>query len=484
MLIPKWPIYTGVNKTFTNSVNRSFFILDNLGNPQNKLKNVIHITGTKGKGSTALYISNILRESGYVVNTYTSPHIFECNERVLLNGVKITDEELNKCIEEVRIICEEKDKNHIIEPSLFEALTCASFLAMSKNNADFNVIEVGMGGKDDATNVFDNNPPVACVFTPIHLDHTKFLGNKIEDVAWNKSFLIKKNTKLIIISSQAKEAKIVIKNVAKTLNIDKENIFSYLDDYEVFKSNGFDDVDNDTILKEENGRYKKNDENFQNFINFPIYESKKLNSYFPFQNPIMEGEYQLINCGCAITTCMALYQKGIALKLSFEAINKGIQKTINIVRMQQIKEGKLYDMLPKNSIFYVDGAHNQLASHALAKWILNFKKEHKNKYKICVAIARTKGVDNEIFIKEFFDEKQNPITDLIICTRANLESIPEPPEKIATACKELNLNFAVAHTIIEVIERTTNSAKNKPVLLICTGSLYIARDINYYNKNT
>ena len=624
MLIPHWPIYTGPNKDFDHVIQRVLYVLQRLGNPHLKLKNVIHITGTKGKGSTALYISNILQSAGYSVNTYISPHIYECNERILFNGEKITDEELYEVTETVRCVCEEGgNKSEPLELAMFEALTCSAFWIFAKRNADFNVIEVGMGGLKDATNVFDMNPPLACVFVPIHLDHTKFLGKKVEDVAWSKSFLIKKNTQNIILSSQSKEAKCVLKNVCKTLNISNEHIFCYGEDYEAFRSendiqgdeimqnngiNGIIDdvdcisktinnvnynvnnintlnndirnmVDNDNstlnigsstnirssatidddmcntnsndvntlnvntlndntnniiidnvIVKTGNNYYMPNN-NIYNIVGDntlnnknsttiikagnPIFESETLDVCFPFKEPNMVGDYQLINASCAIMTCLACQKSGKADKLSLDAINNGIAKTINIVRMQQITSGKLFNMLPSESVFYVDGAHNKLAAHALATFINEFKeyaqkneekkteikrkynekfcqesKKNKNKeneknkkYKICVAIARTKGADNDAFLEEFLDFMYKPIVDLIICTRANLESIPEPPEKIAESCKKFNFTYSIAYTITDVIQRVSQFAKNCPILLICTGSLYIARDIYVYNND-
>jgi len=453
MKIPHWPIYTGPNKDFKNTIPRMKYVLSNLDNPHLKMNNIIHITGTKGKGSTALYITNILNSCGYKVNTYLSPHIYECNERILLNGQKITDDELYELTESVRIVCEEgQNKKNPIELAMFEALTCSAFCAMSKNNADFNVIEVGMGAVYDATNVFDFNPPVACVFTPIHLDHTKFLGEKVYDVAWNKSFLMKKGVKNVVLSSQSKEAREVLKNVAKELKIN--NIYCYGEDYEVFK----------------------NEEN-----EVPVYESKTFDTCFPFATPNMQGDYQLINCGCAITTCLSLYKSGILKNISLDAINNGIGKTINIVRMQKI-ENDLCKLLPKGSLFYVDGAHNQLASHALAEWILDFKKSNSG-YKIIVAVARTKGANNYAFLTEFLDDMHKPFIDLLICTRANLESIPEPPETIALACEKLKLNYKTAYNMMEVLKESKSFAQNQKVLLICTGSLYIARDINELSKN-
>ena len=456
MYITHWPVYTGPNKDFEGAIDRVKYILSKVGNPHLKLKNVIHITGTKGKGSTALYISNILRSSGYKVNTYTSPHIYECNERVLLNGIQITDDEIYSNTEAIRVICEEgENRSNPIEPAMFEVMTCCAFMSMAQNDADFNVIEVGMGARFDATNVFDDNPPLACVFTPIHLDHTKFLGNRIEEVAVNKSFLIKKGVENVVLSSQAKESKDVLKKVASDFGV--ENVLTYGEDYEVFREDG---------------------------ANRPFFESEKFDVCMPFPEPNMTGDYQLINCGCAIATCLAVQNCGFADNLSYESIGEGIKRTINIVRMEKITSGKLFEKLPKGSVFYVDGAHNQLASHALAGFINEFKAKPENKdFKIAVAVARTKGVNNEAFLEELLDKYAEPIVDLLICTRANMESIPEPPEIIAEAGEKLGFNYSVAYNIEEVVEDACEIAENQPVLLICTGSLYIARDIHFYNND-
>ena len=466
MKIPHWPIYTGPNKDFLTTVPRVKYILSQLGNPHLKLQNIIHITGTKGKGSTALFISNILIASGYKVNTYISPHIYECNERILLNGQPVTDAQLQEATEAVRLICEKHQTTTqqfdllANEPSMFEALTCSAFHVMSQNNADFNVIEVGMGGLYDATNVFDDNPPLICVFTPIHIDHVKFLGNNVENVAWQKSFLIKPNVRYVVMSSQPQEVQHLLLQVAQQNHV--PTTLRYAKDYEVF---------------------------CDNTNNTPVYESTTLDTCFPFAVPNMQGEYQWINASCAITTCLLLQNDGIINNLTTTSINQGIHNTFNIVRMQPVPYGTLTKILPTGSLFYMDGAHNQLAAHALANWIQNFKQTHNtsdNTYTIYLAVARTKGADNIAFLQEFKQDNNN-IIDVLIATRANLESIPEPPESIALCGKALGFTTAIAYNITEVLQKVVYyhqvSNPTNRILLICTGSLYIARDIMMANKS-
>ena len=458
MKIPHWPIYTGPNKDYLQTVPRMKRILQLISEPHKRLRNVIHITGTKGKGSTALYITHILRACGHTVNTYTSPHIYECNERILLDGQQVNDNDLLYAIETVRLACETTTDANTLDiqnPSMFEALTCAAFLLMAQNNADFNVIEVGMGARHDATNVFDENPPLACVFTPIHIDHVRFLGSDVLQVAWNKSFLIKPQTTAVIISSQSTEVAQLLHKIAKQNNV--PNTYTYNIDYYVT----FDGA------------------------NTPIYHNTKLDTCFAFQHPNMPGEYQYINASCAITTCLFLQTHHFTQLLTPTAINQGIQNTFNIARMQAITAGPLYRALPPHSLFYMDGAHNQLSAHALAGWILNFIKQTssmRQPYFVCLAVARTKGADNTVFLSEFLTNN-HPLIDLLIATRANLESIPEPPEKIATTGQQLGFQTATAYDIQQVIYHANSLNKNKcPILLICTGSLYLARDITAVNN--
>jgi len=441
--MPHWPVFIGSECTPGESLIRIKNILPLLGNPQSKLKNIIHITGTKGKGSTALFVAQILKESGYNVNVYTSPHIYECNERIKLNSKNISDEYLQELIEEIRFIVE---KNNLPQPSLMEAMTCCAMLAFEKNNADANVIEVGMGGLLDTTNIFQENTPLCAVFTPIHLDHKLFLGDTIESIAFHKSFIAPVGTRNVIISSQSQIAK---NELLKILNSRKiENITSYQEDYEVFES-----------------------EDNQNEL---IFSSQKLECEFTFSKPSMLGKHQYINASCAVATVLSCID--IFSDLNQQNISKGVQNAHNLVRMEKIENKKYQDILPQGSVFYMDGAHNQLAASMLYEFISTFL-EKNQEFKVCLIVARSKNVDNKAFFLPFIKENEKCILDLVICTKANLESIPKPPEKIAQACKDLNIKHNIAYNILDSVNLVKENFQEEKVLLIATGSLYIARDI-------
>jgi dihydrofolate synthase / folylpolyglutamate synthase len=181
-------------------------LLKDLNNPEQQLSNVITVTGTNGKGSTCEYLKNILKEHGYFVNVYTSPHIVKFNERIFLNDHFITDDEFEKLVYEV-------DKaNNNQDITFFEFVTALALVAFSKHKADYHIIETGLGGIGDSTNVFGQ--PKAQILTPISLDHLEYLGPTLKDIVRNKCGIIKEKTN-IVISKQSAETMKYIDEVLK-----------------------------------------------------------------------------------------------------------------------------------------------------------------------------------------------------------------------------------------------------------------------------
>ena len=177
-------------KVIDLTLDRVLALLEALNNPQKKLPPVVHIAGTNGKGSTLAMIRSGLECSGRRVHTYTSPHLISFNERIRLAGKLITENELSALLDE----CYEANAGK--EITYFEITTCAAILAMSRNDADYTLLEVGLGGRLDATNVIEN--PKLAVITPISFDHEQFLGNTIEKIAWEKAGIIKENKPVIV----------------------------------------------------------------------------------------------------------------------------------------------------------------------------------------------------------------------------------------------------------------------------------------------
>jgi len=165
-------------------------LMSKFGNPENELKNVIHIAGTNGKGSTASFLKEILEAHGLTVNVYTSPHLINFNERIRIRKKLISDELLINILENIEL----ENKNKPI--TFFEITTAAALIAFQKYKSDFNIIETGLGGRLDATNIIDKKR--ICVITKIGFDHTEFLGKNIKQIAFQKSGILRENVPVII----------------------------------------------------------------------------------------------------------------------------------------------------------------------------------------------------------------------------------------------------------------------------------------------
>ena len=186
-----------------------------LGNPQDSLK-CTHIAGTNGKGSTSVFVNNILIDAGYKVGLYTSPYIYEFNERIQINNKSINDKELTEIMSLISDKVEIMKSEGYEHPTEFELITAAAFLYFKNKKCDYVVLEVGLGGSYDATNVIKN--PVLSIITSISLDHTDYLGNTVAEVAKNKCGIIKENCPTVTYMSQTAEALNVIKKTAQEKN--------------------------------------------------------------------------------------------------------------------------------------------------------------------------------------------------------------------------------------------------------------------------
>jgi dihydrofolate synthase/folylpolyglutamate synthase len=336
MKLPFWPNPQGY-RNIDLGLSRVFELLERLGNPHLKIPPTIHIAGTNGKGSTLAFLRAIFEESGLKVHTYTSPHLVEFNERIILAGNQISDEFLHEILSKCKASAE-------IEPQInityFEGITVAAFLAFSLVPADILLLEVGMGGRLDATNVL---PEVLCsIITPIALDHQEFLGNNLEQIAFEKAGIIKKNCPVIIGKQQKSAQKIIEKQAhklgCKTVNYD-------------FK--------------------------------FTAYEVS------------LSGNHQHENAAVAATA--AITQK--RFKVSEEQIRNGLKKAKWMARLQKITQGKFFEMLPENCELYLDGSHNLQG----ATTVKEFLKSQNHQQKIMI-FGMLKDKDCEGFLKEIAGE--------------------------------------------------------------------------------
>ena len=208
-------------KSMDLSLGRINCLLDKLGNPQNKIKNIIHIAGTNGKGSTLSYIVSILAQAGFKVDSYISPHLVDFNERFRIGNIGgfeyIDDESL------IELLNYSERVNGKSPITIFELITAAAFLKFSTTGSDFLILETGLGGRLDATNVIEK--PLVSVITPIGLDHQQFLGNTLEDIAKEKAGIIK-NASSTVISKQNYDLIGLFKKFIKLKN-NKSKIYGF-----------------------------------------------------------------------------------------------------------------------------------------------------------------------------------------------------------------------------------------------------------------
>lgn len=308
-------VLTSQGKFYINlSLERIEAILKLLKNPQDKVK-IIHVAGTNGKGSVCAILANILKYAGYKTGLYTSPHLVEYTERIKINGIDITKEHFAKYIE---LICNLADKNKI-ELTEFEILTACAFKYFADNKVKYAVIETGMGGRYDATNVCKK--PFISIITPISLDHTDRLGNTIEKIAYEKAGIIK--PKSIVITEISNKGFKVIKETAEKQKADFYVVANYVE------------------------------MNYKNGTNYAVIQDIK------YEFPLL-GQYQKGNLSLVIKALEHI-------KISKKALEEGLKTVKWGARLEYKKD--------KNII--IDGAHNPDSAKELKKSLDYYFKNQK-----------------------------------------------------------------------------------------------------------
>lgn len=315
-------------------IQRILDFLKLLGNPQDKLANVIHVAGTNGKGSITAFLKSILIAHGYRVHRYTSPHLVEYNERIELYGKPIDDDTLNHYVD----YCRQQMQVHQLDLSFFEIFTVAAFLAFAEHPADFHIIEVGLGGRLDATNVFSH--PLATVISTISRDHIKILGDTVTQIAREKAGIMKPGVPLIT-NRQPTEV---------------QQLYGQL-------------------TTEQHCPYHPYGVDFsiRELQEIPIYSQPDIALELPLPTIGLVGQHQWYNAATAIATLLYTLPPHT---LEPQKIQQGIAETRWPGRLQQLTTGILYDLLPKAEgdqtpgwEIWLDGAHNEDASKVLSEWL-------------------------------------------------------------------------------------------------------------------
>jgi dihydrofolate synthase/folylpolyglutamate synthase len=336
-------------------VKRMEWMLERLNNPQFNI-NGIHVGGTNGKGSTVAYLRSALVDNGYEVGTFTSPFIETFNERISLNGVPISDDEIVELVQRVKPVSEllevETDLGTATE---FEIITTMMFLYFGElHPVDFVVIEAGLGIKNDSTNVFK---PILSILTSIGLDHTDILGDTYADIARDKGAIVKPETPVIY----------AVKN-EDALHIIRELVEQQSADGIEFER------DISIISEDEEFTYRYKDYELETLM---------LN---------MLGEHQKENAALAITALIELNEAGI-VDLDFNKMIDGIESVTWTGRIEQVKESPL---------MIVDGAHNNESIEALIETIRNYY--HRDKLDVLFAATKGKPITSMVDqLKEITD---------------------------------------------------------------------------------
>lgn len=401
-------------------LNRVKRLLKKLGNPEKSLPPVIHVAGTNGKGSTIAMIKASLQSSGLSTHVYTSPHLINFNERIEIRGNRIKNETLNEILAE----CEKKNDSNPI--TFFEITTCAAFLAFSREAADYTIIEVGLGGEFDATNVVKN--PVVSIITPISFDHMEYLGESIDQIAMAKAGIIKKNTPTVI-AKQSSDVKKILE--ARCDLVGSKPIWS-------FESFTISNAKNSIIQKKDN-----------KIIEFPY--------------PNLIGVHQTVN---AMTAISALSY----LNVPAAHISSGLKSVYWPARLQKIEKGTLSELINANNVeneLWVDGGHNADASINLRKSLSSLG---KNKFHIIYGSLKNK--DTITFLKNL----SYIGSSLWVVEIDNQPSSLKKNTAVSAAKKAGWKRVLTAESIQDALKQicSTNHVDGRSRSILICGSLYLA----------
>lgn len=393
------------------TLDRVWRLLDALGNPQNDLPPVIHLAGTNGKGSTQAMIRAGLEAAGKSVHAYTSPHLARFHERIRLAGALISEPDLTAVLDECYAANGDADITY------FEITTCAALLAFARTPADYTLLEVGLGGRLDATNVISR--PEMTVITPVSMDHEQFLGDTVGKIAFEKAGIIKRGIPCVV-SRQDPEGMDVIEEVAER---QMAPLLAYGQHWHV-------GPDRDRMsFQDESG-----------LLDLP--------------RPNLPGAHQIMNAGAAL---MVLRQLGIGA----EACEAAATSAFWPARLQRLSQGPLVEAAPDTEI-WLDGGHNPAAGEALATHLASLSK--RPTYLVC-GMLNTKDISGYL-------RPLNSVADSLIAVSIPGEANTLPADKTAQAAKSVGLKADVAEDVAQALEIINEQAPHARVL-IC-GSLYLA----------
>jgi len=409
------------------SLDRLQRLLAALDHPEKKLPPVIHVAGTNGKGSTVAFLRAILEAAGQRVHAYTSPHLVRFNERFRIGGPGgsklVSDEELVATMEE----CERANAGGRI--TVFEITTAVGLVLFARHPADVLLLEVGLGGRLDATNVVDY--PVATIITRISIDHTDFLGDSLDKIAAEKAGILKRGVPAII-ASQPRDALAVIERQAARLGVP-------------LKVAG-----ESWTATEERGRLVYQDET--GLLDLPP--------------PKLYGRHQFENAGLAIAALRAI-KKFVVPPAAYDA---GMVKAEWPARLHRLGQGRLVDLAPAGSELWLDGGHNPDGGRAIAAALADLEERVSRPLVLIVGMLASK--DCEGFLSNFAGLARRMIAVPVPGVETGLSATT-----VADTARAIGLSATTRESLTEALVAARKLDLDPPPRILITGSLYLAGEV-------
>jgi dihydrofolate synthase/folylpolyglutamate synthase len=405
------------------SLGRIERLLKALGEPHKRLPPTIHVAGTNGKGSTIAFMRAILEAAGKRVHVYTSPYLVRFHERIRLGeyggGRLVDDERLLSAFDD----CERANDGQVI--SMFEITTAAALKLFSEAPADYLLLEVGLGGRYDATNVIDH--PLASVVTSISMDHVEFLGDSIEKIAYEKAGILKRGAPAVL-NPRSDAAANVLEREARRAGA---SVFL---------------ADRDFHMHEENGRLVYEDE--QGLLDLPL--------------PRLAGRHQHDNAATAIAALRV-----VVPELAVRDFENGIIGADWPARLQRLSRGKIADLAPRGAEIWLDGGHNEGCGRVLAEAMADFEEKSSRPLVVVCGMLSTK--DTGAFLASFQGLAQEVIGVPIASSL-----VARTSAEISARASEVGLRAAACDSLAQALDYLAARDWRVPPRLLITGSLYLA----------
>jgi len=406
------------------SLDRMHRLLAALDHPERRLPPVIHVAGTNGKGSTVAYLRAILEAAGLRVHVFTSPYLVRINECFRLGrntgGVLVDDDALCGTLEH----CERANRGEPV--TIFEIETAAAFCLFARHPADVVLLEVGLGGRLDSTNVIEK--PLASVITPVSMDHTEYLGNSLTAIAGEKAAIIKRNVP-VVCAEQAGEAMAAIEAEANRMRAPLHA------------------AGQQWHVGVERGRL--------------VYQDER--GLMDLAAPKLFGRHQFDNAGLAIATLRAIE----AFKIGMPAFEAGIVNAEWPARMQRLVSGTLVDQGPPGCEIWLDGGHNAEGGRVTAAALGDLEERVSRPLVVIAGMMANKDAD--AFLANFAGLTRH-IVAVPIPSRGNAM----PPDRLADAARALGMRVENATSVEVALQALSRLAYEVPPRILITGSLYLA----------